>query len=84
MLDASDEIKTGTKTLWRKRSVKYQNKSIFNDEFFKAGKYDFYQLVPDGDLFSYDEMAIKLKMTRNNHSFIKYVNSSSTLIHQVR
>ena len=55
------------------KRVKYQNKPIFNDEFFKADKYDLYQLVkPDGDLFSYDEMAIKFKMTPNNHSFLKY------------
>ena len=43
-------------------SVKYQNKPMFNDDFFKADIYDFYQLFkPDSDLFSYDEMAIKFK-----------------------
>ena len=74
ILDASDEIETGTKFLWLNKSVKYQNKPIFNDECFKAGTCDFYQLVkPDGNLFSYDKMAIKFKMTLNNHSFIKYV-----------
>ena len=37
----------------------YQNKLIFNDEFFNAGIHDFYQLVKtNGDLFSYDEIAI--------------------------
>ena len=75
ILDTSDKIKTGTKFLWlNKKSVKYQNKPIFDDEFFKDGLYYFYQLVkPDGDLFSYNEMAIKFKMTPNNHSIIKYV-----------
>ena len=41
ILDASDEIKTGTKFLWLNKRVKYQNKPIFNDEFFKAGINDF-------------------------------------------
>ena len=72
ILDASDEIKTGTKFFWLTKSVKYQNKPIINDKFFNAGIYDFYQLVkPNGDLFSYNKMAIKFKMTPNNHSFIK-------------
>ena len=33
--DASDEIKTEIKFLWLNKSVKYQNKPIFNDEFLK-------------------------------------------------
>ena len=54
--------------------VKYQNKPIFNDEFFNAGTHDFYQLVKtNGDLFSYDEIAINFRMNPNNHSFIKYI-----------
>ena len=43
ILDASDEIKTGTKFLWLNKSAKYRNKPIFNNEIFKAGIYDFYQ-----------------------------------------
>ena len=75
ILDVFEEIKTGIKFLWLNKSVKYQNKLIFNDEFFNAGIYDFYHLVvkSDGDLFSYEEMAIKFKITPNNYSFIKYV-----------
>ena len=63
ILDASNEFKTGIKFLWLNKSVKYQNKPIVNDEFFKAGIYDFYQSVKlNGDLFSFDRMAIKFKM----------------------
>ena len=41
---------------------------------------DFFQLVlPDGDLFSCDEMVIKFKMTPNNHSFIEYVKLISAI-----
>ena len=42
--------------------------------------YDFYQLVkPDGDLFFYDEMTIKFKMTPNNHFFIKHAKLISAI-----
>ena len=79
-LDASDEIKTGNKFLWLNKGVKYQNKPIFNDEFFNAGIHDFYQLVKtNGDLFSYDEIAINFRMNPNNHSFIKYNKLISAL-----
>ena len=78
--DASDEIKTGNKLLWLNKGVKYQNKPIFNDEFFNADIYDFYQLVKtNGDLFSYDEIAINFRMNPNNHSFIKYIKLISAL-----
>ena len=67
------KLKLKRKFLWLNKSIKYHNKPIFNDEVFIAGKYDFYQLVKsDCDLFSYDEMAIKFKMTSNNHCLIKY------------
>ena len=77
-LEASDEIKTGNKFLWLNKVVKYQNKPILNDEFFNAGIHDFYQLVKtNGDLFSYDEIAINFRMNPNNHSFIKYIKLTS-------
>ena len=79
-LDASDEIKTGNKFLWFSKVVKYQNKPTFNDEFFSAGIHDFYQLVKtNGDLFSYDEIAINFRINPNNHSFIKYIKLISAL-----
>ena len=37
ILDASDKIKTGTKFLWLNKSVKHQNKPIFNDRFLPIG-----------------------------------------------
>ena len=78
--DASDEIKTEIKFLWLNKSVNYQSKPIFNDEFFKAGLYDFYQLVKtNGDLFSCNEMAKKFKMTPNNRFFIKYIKLISAI-----
>ena len=56
------------------RVLNIKKKTIFNDEFFPAGIYNFYQLAKaDGDLFSCDEMVIRFKITPNKHSFINYV-----------
>ena len=80
IFDISENIIPGTKFLKLKNFVKYQNKPVFYEEFFKAGIYDLYQVKkPNNELFLYDEIAIIFGMTPNNQSFVKYIKLISTL-----
>ena len=48
----------GESYLWLNKLVKYQNKTIFIEEFYSVGIYDFQQLITyHGQLKSYDELA---------------------------
>ena len=50
------------------------------DEYFNAGLFDFYQLLnSNGDLYSYDELAEKFRLTPNNYSFIKHIKLMSAI-----
>ena len=60
--------------MWLNKSVKYQNKPIFIEEFYKVGIYDFQQLIiSHGQLKSYDELVYEFGMRANNNAFIKYI-----------
>ena len=60
--------------LWLNKSVKYQNKPIFIEEFYNVGIYDFQQLITShGQLKSHDELDNEFGMRANNNVFIKYI-----------
>ena len=68
------------KFLWFNRAIKYQNKSMFIEEFYKAGIFDFDQLLKSVDqLYTYDEIATLFNLTPNNKSFITYIKLMSAI-----
>ena len=80
ILDILQNIIPGTKFLWLNKFVKYRNKPVFYEEFFKAGIYDFYQLKkPSNELFTCDQIEIIFGITPNKQFFLKYINLISAL-----
>ena len=62
------------------KAVKYQNKPILIEEFLKVGIFHFKQLTDsNGEIISYDDLALLNGMNPNNYSFIKHVKLISAI-----
>ena len=65
------EIFCDNKFLWLNKAVKYQNKPMLIKEFLKIGIFHFKQLTDsDGEIISYDDLALLNGAHPNNYSFI--------------
>ena len=74
-------VKNDSKSLWFNKTIKYQNKPTFVEEFCKAGIFDFFQLLKlNYGLCSYDEVASTFDMITNNTSFIKLIELISNIL----
>ena len=74
------EIFRDNKFLWLNKAVKYQNKPMLIEEFLKVGIFHFKQLTDsDGEIITYDDLALLNGMHPNNYSFIKHVKLISAI-----
>ena len=74
------EIFCDNKFLRLNKAVKYQNKPMLIKEFLKVGIFHFKQLTDsDGEIISYDDLALLNGMHPNNYRYIKHVKLISVI-----